>query len=63
MKEIVEMTQILLEMQTDTYMMCKYTMQAVSRDSQQMEAFVNKLFSLIDSRRPLLIGMKEAICR
>lgn len=58
MKEIIEMTQILLQMQTDTYMQCKYILQAVSMEHQGTNNFVNKLFSFTDSHRPLLIEMK-----
>ena len=59
MKEIKEMPYILLHMDTDTYLQCKYMLQAASRGRKRVEDFVNKLFSLTDSRRPLLIGMKE----
>lgn len=61
MKEVIEMIQVLLEMHTDTYLRCKYTLLAVSRKQQCAEDFVIKLFSLTDSRRPLLIEMKESI--
>lgn len=58
MKEIIEMVQILLEMGTDTYLQCKYTMQAVSGDQERAEGFIEKLFCVVDGRRPLQIGMK-----
>lgn len=61
MKEIIEMVQILSEMGTDTYLQCKYTMQAVSRNQKRTEDFIEKLFSVADSRRPLQIGMKGGI--
>ncbi len=59
MKEIIKMTQTLQRMSTDTYLQCKYTLQAVSRNQQREKDFINKLFSVADSRRPLLIGMKK----
>ena len=60
MKQIVEMTRMLSEMSTETYQRCKYTMLVVSRGKPgSTEDFVQKLFSLTDSRRPLQIGMKE----
>lgn len=59
MKEIIEMVQILSEMGTDTYLKCKYTMQAVSRDQKRVEDLIDKLFHITDSRRPLQIGMKK----
>ena len=59
MIEIIEMVQTLQRMGTDTYLQCKYTLQAVSRDQQREKDFINKLFSVADSRRPLLIEMKE----
>lgn len=59
MEEIIEMVQILQGMGTDTYLQCKYTLLAASRDRRRVEKFTRKLFSLTDSRRPLLIGMKE----
>lgn len=61
MKEIIEMFQILLEMNTNTYLMCKYTLLAVSREEQCAEDFIIKMFSLTDSHMPLLIEMKEEI--
>lgn len=61
MKEIIEMVQILSEMGTGTYLQCKYTMQAVSRDQKRVEDFIDKLFRIADSRRPLQIGMKEEV--
>lgn len=59
MKEIIEMVQILSEMGTDTYLQCKYTMQAVSRDQKRVEDLIDGLFRITDSRRPLQIGMKK----
>lgn len=59
MKEIVEMTQTLLAMRTDTYMLCKYTLLLVSRDHPGTKKFVEKLFNFTDRKRPLLIGMQE----
>lgn len=57
MKEIIEMARMLLEMDTDTYLRCKYAMLVVSRgEPGPMEDFARKLFSLTDSRRPLQIG-------
>lgn len=58
MKEILEMLQMLHEMNTDTYLQCKYAMQAVSR-SNSTEKFVDKLFIVSDRHRPALIGMKK----
>lgn len=58
MKEIVEMLLMLHEMGTDTYLQCKYAMQAVSRGNST-EKFVDKLFIVTDRHRPALIGMKE----
>lgn len=58
MKEIMEMLQILHDMGTDTYLKCKYAMQAVSREDNT-EDFVSKLFTVADRHRPALIGMKE----
>lgn len=59
MKEIAGMVQCLLEMRTDTYMMCKYTLLAVSMGHHGTHEFMEKLFSLADRKRPLLIGMKK----
>lgn len=58
MKEIMEMFLMLHRMGTDTYLQCKYAMQAVSRGSSA-ENFVDKLFIVADRHRPALIGMKE----
>ena len=58
MIEIIEMTTMLQRMDMDAYLQCKYTLQAVSRDQQREKDFIDKLFSVADSRRPLLIGMK-----
>lgn len=58
MKEIIEIVQILQGMGTDTYQQCKYMMQAVSRDQERAEDFIEKLFCVVDGRRPLQIGMK-----
>lgn len=58
MKEILEMLHMLHEMGTDTYLQCKYIMQAVSRGGST-EKFVDKLFTVSDRHRPALIGMRE----
>lgn len=58
MKEIIEMAQALLEMDINTYMKCKYTLQTVSKYNPKLNNFINVLFSLTDKGRPLLIGMK-----
>lgn len=58
MKEILEMLQMLHEMGADTYLQCKYTMQAVGRGNNT-EDFVSKLFTVADRHRPALIGRKE----
>lgn len=60
MKEIIEILRILHEMSTDTYLQCKYTMQAASKESST-KRFVNKLFIVADRHRPALIGMKGDI--
>ncbi len=59
MKEIMEMTQTLLGMGTDTYTKCKCMVLAVSRKEPKMKAFFEILFERTDRKRPLLIGMKE----
>ena len=59
--QVIEMIQMLLEMSTDIYLQFKYTMQAVSKGHHTTDKFVDKLFSLTDERRPLLIGMKGGI--
>jgi len=59
MKEAIEMTQTLLEMRTDTYMMCKYMLLAVSMEHQETHNFMKTLFERIDKKRPLLIGIKK----
>lgn len=61
MKEIIEMIQILLEMDTSTYMECKYILLSVSVGHQGTHNFMNKLFELMDKHRPLLIGMKKGV--
>lgn len=61
MREIIEMVQILQGMGTDTYLQCKYTFLAGSRERQWVEDFTRKLFSVTDSHRPLQIGMKETV--
>lgn len=61
MTEIIEMVQVLLDMRTDTYLQCKYTMLAVSADNPNLADFTKRLFRLTDRRRPLLIGMKGGI--
>ena len=58
MKELVEMIQILQKMSTDTYMQCKYALLLASMEHQETKAFLEKLFSLTDNRRPLRIEMK-----
>lgn len=57
MKELIEMTQILQGMSTDTYMQCKYALLLASMGHQETKIFLEKLFSLADGRRPLCIGM------
>ncbi len=59
MKEVIEMTQTLLEMSEDTYLKCKYTLMLVSTEDLKLQNFINKLFRFVDKRRPLLIEMKE----
>ena len=59
MKEVVEMTQVLLEMSTDTYLKCKYALMAVSAEHKGTQNFINELFKFTDKRRPLLIEMKK----
>ena len=59
MKEVIEMTHILLKLRTDTYLKWKYMLLAVSREHQGTHDFIKILFSRIDNRRPLLIEMKE----
>lgn len=59
MKEVIEMTQTLLEMGTDTYMKCKYMLLSVSQGEPKMKAFFEVLFERTDRKRPMLIGMKE----
>jgi hypothetical protein len=55
MKEVVEMTQVLLEMSTDTYLKCKYAL----IEHKGTQNFINELFKFTDKRRPLLIEMKK----
>lgn len=57
MTELVEMTQILSNMSTDTYMRCKYALLLSSSEHQETNAFFKKLFSLTDRHRPLGIGI------
>lgn len=61
MTEIIEMVQVLLDMRTDTYLQCKYTLLAVSADNSDLADFTKKLFRLTDSRRPLLLGMDKTV--
>ncbi|MBD5463651.1 MAG: hypothetical protein HDR24_11460 [Lachnospiraceae bacterium] len=58
MKEITELVQVLLSMSTNTYLECKYTLLAVSKDNPKLNNFINVLFGLTDKSRPLLIEMK-----
>ena len=57
MEEIIDTIQVLCEMGTDTYMECKYTLLAVSRQRPAVNDFMKELFRLADQRRPLLICM------
>lgn len=62
MKEmIVEMAQMLLEMPTDVYMMCKYTLLSISREHPGDKKYFEKLFGLTDRKRLLTIEMKDVI--
>lgn len=56
--EIIEMERNLNKMQLDDYMQCKFIFFAVSKDSPDLNNFINILFSLTDKCRPLLIEMK-----
>lgn len=59
MKKVIEMTQILMEMDADAYMQCKYMLLVVSKRHNGMNHLVKALFDLVDDRRPLCIRMKE----
>lgn len=61
MTEIIEMAQVLLDMRTDTYLQCKYTLLTVSADNPNLADFTKKLFCLTDSRRPLLLGTDKTV--
>ena len=58
MKEVIEMTRMLLGMSTDTYLECKYILMAVSMEHKGKQNFINELFRFTDKHRPLLIEMK-----
>jgi len=60
-KEVIEMTQILLEMGTDTYTKCKYILLSVSAGHQGTHNFINELFEYTDGHRPFLIEMKKGV--
>lgn len=58
-QELVKVMKALSNISTDSYSMCKYTLQAVSGKQQEEKDFINELFRLTDNHRPLLIGMKK----
>lgn len=59
MKEVIEMTQTLLEMGTDTYMECKYMFLSLGQGCKNARAFYEMLFEMTDRKRPLLIETKK----
>lgn len=52
------MTQILLELGTDTYIKCKHMFLAASLECPSTKAFLEMLFEKVDDKRPLFIEMK-----
>lgn len=52
------MMQILMELNTDTYMQCKCLLLIVNKRRNGMNHLVKTLLSLTDDHRPLCIGMK-----
>lgn len=58
-EEIVEMATILMEMDTDTYLRCKYMIlsDAALRCKPGTVKFLNELFTVTDRKRPLLLDI------
>lgn len=59
MKEIMELTQVLLEMGTDTYEQCRYMFLASRVEHPNIRGFLDILFEMTDRKRPRLIEMKK----
>lgn len=56
-EKIIQMSKEMMNMDTDTYYKCKYTLKTHANGNESLTRFLDVLFELVEEKRPLLLEM------